>query len=90
MWKDVHQLRYLWTVGKEYTPFMDRSTREEMLAGWDKAIDRSMGWVENDEKSHSIGRLTHYHGAKRRSATNWRCVYMCHAFLQMSLIMHTY
>ncbi len=72
----MHQLRYLWKVGKEYTPFMSQATREEMLAGWDKAVERSMGWVENDEQmdcTNVVRKLTVYHGAKRRSAAKWRC-----------------
>ncbi len=72
MWKDLHQLRYLWTAGKEYTPFMNQATRGEMIAGWDKAVERSMGWVEN---GNTIARkLTPYHAAKKRSAGNIRCV----------------
>ncbi len=73
----MNQIRYLWTAGIEYTPFMSQHTREEMLAGWDKAIERSMGWVENDEHTafpNVVRKLTMSHGAKRRSAVKWRWV----------------
>ncbi len=76
MWKDLHQLRYLWNVGKEYTPYMTQATRGEMIAGWDKAVERSMGWVENNDNEMRtiVRKLTPYHAAKKRSAHNIRCV----------------
>jgi glycerol kinase len=34
-----------WQQDKTWTPKMEPSTRERLLAGWHKAVERAMGWV---------------------------------------------
>ena len=36
-----------WAVDKRFTPQMDSSTRDKMYAGWQRAAERSKGWLEN-------------------------------------------
>ena len=42
--KGLDDLRAAWQAEKTWTPTMDDSTRERLLAGWKKAVQRSMGW----------------------------------------------
>ncbi len=37
-WKDREELTAMWQVGSEFTPAIDDAKREEMLAGWHKAV----------------------------------------------------
>jgi len=34
-------------IQKQFTPDMDRGTREKLYNGWKKAVKRSMGWIDN-------------------------------------------
>ncbi len=47
-----------------------------MIAGWDKAVERSLGWVENDGNGAktSVRKIVPFHAAKKRSEHNIRCV----------------
>ncbi len=55
---------------------MTQATRGEMIAGWDKAVERSLGWVENDDNGAktSVRKIVPFHAAKKRSEHNIRCV----------------
>ncbi|HWE96910.1 MAG TPA: glycerol kinase GlpK [Tepidisphaeraceae bacterium] len=44
-WKDFAALRSAWREDKTWTPRMDDAKRDKLLAGWAKAVERSMGWV---------------------------------------------
>jgi glycerol kinase len=44
-WKDFAALRDAWREDKTWTPRMDDAKRDKLLAGWAKAVERSMGWV---------------------------------------------
>ncbi len=39
-------VRELWREGARYEPAMGAGERERLLHGWDRALDRSRGWVE--------------------------------------------
>ena len=43
-WKDFAHLRACWKEDKTWTPKMDDATRQRLLAGWNKAVQRAMGW----------------------------------------------
>ncbi len=45
-WKDEASLRANWAKAAEWRPSMDTATRERLCAGWQKAIERSLGWEE--------------------------------------------
>ncbi len=45
-WKDEQALRTNWAKAAEWRPSMDSTTRERLCAGWQKAIERSLGWEE--------------------------------------------
>jgi len=47
-WNDVEDLRQNWQVAKTWEPEMEDASRSKLYHGWKKAVQRSMGWVEND------------------------------------------
>ena len=49
VWKDRDELRQLWQCERVYTPQMDAATRAQKLAGWDKAVGRSLGWARTSQ-----------------------------------------
>jgi len=44
--KDLAELRSLWSAGQTWTPRMDESRRDELYQSWKKAVARSLDWVE--------------------------------------------
>ncbi|WP_035792520.1 glycerol kinase GlpK [Kitasatospora mediocidica] len=50
-WPDLDTLRANWHRAAEWTPRMDEATREREYKKWLKAVERTMGWVEEDEES---------------------------------------
>jgi len=47
-WDNLEDLRQNWLVDKTWEPDMDMATRKELYKGWLKAVQRTMGWVEQD------------------------------------------
>ena len=47
-WSSLDDLRQNWQVDRVWEPQMDETTREKLYAGWLKAVQRSMHWVENE------------------------------------------
>jgi glycerol kinase len=45
VWNSVDEVAAHWREGQRYRPSMTEADRAPLLAGWAKAIDRSMGWV---------------------------------------------
>jgi len=45
-WSDQDELRERWSEGKRWEPAMEESQREREYAQWKKAVQRSLGWVE--------------------------------------------
>lgn len=45
--KREQELRCIWSVGKKWDPYMPTRTREALLHGWHKAVERSLGWVDS-------------------------------------------
>lgn len=44
-WTGLDQLRDIWQVGGEWKPQMDSERRLELLANWDKAVQRTLDWA---------------------------------------------
>jgi len=44
-WSDIGELRGLWKNDKEWRPRMSPATREQLYAGWKKAIMRTFDWL---------------------------------------------
>ena len=48
VWKDRAELKQLWRCDTLYQPGMEADTRARLLAGWDKAVGRSMDWAPHN------------------------------------------
>jgi len=45
-WADLEDLRIQWNVQKTWEPRMSADQRDELFAGWRKAVDRTLNWVD--------------------------------------------
>ena len=45
VWKDIDEIMFMRELDTEFTPEMDSGTRQDLLAGWHKAVSRSMDWA---------------------------------------------
>ncbi len=45
-WSGLDELREHWEEGHRYTPAMDQQQRADLYASWQKAVDKSLGWVD--------------------------------------------
>ncbi len=45
-WDGFDDVTRRWERDATFTPAMGDGRRAELLAGWDKAVERSLGWVE--------------------------------------------
>ncbi len=45
-WRDTDELRQLWRQDALFTPQIEPEHREKLLAGWHKAVGRSLDWAE--------------------------------------------
>jgi glycerol kinase len=50
-WPDLDTLRANWHRAAEWTPHMDEATRAREYKNWLKAVERTMGWIEEDEQA---------------------------------------
>jgi glycerol kinase len=57
IWKDLDELKSLWSVAKTFQPNMSEQVRQENLRGWEKAVSKSLGWVSESVPSISLNRL---------------------------------
>lgn len=48
VWKDVDELRSMWSEDERWEPQIDDAEREKRLARWRKAVTRTFDWVEED------------------------------------------
>ena len=47
-WTKLEDLRANWGKDREWSPTMDVARREKLYAGWKKAVERTLNWVENE------------------------------------------
>lgn len=47
-WSGTDELRVNWKRAAEWTPRMDAETREREYKNWLKAVERTMGWIEEE------------------------------------------
>jgi glycerol kinase len=47
LWKDTTELARLWHAAKTYEPKMSADQRENLYAGWKRAVERARGWAES-------------------------------------------
>ncbi|MCY9785454.1 glycerol kinase GlpK [Nocardiopsis sp. EMB25] len=49
-WPDVETLRANWHKAAEWTPKMDPEVRDREYRNWNKAVERTLGWVEHPDE----------------------------------------
>ena len=47
-WSSTDDIRANWQEGKRWSPVMDGGDRDRLLRGWDKAVQRTLDWVDED------------------------------------------
>ena len=47
VWQDTDEVKRLWHCDVTFEADMEADQREKMLAGWHKAVGRSMDWAEH-------------------------------------------
>jgi glycerol kinase len=45
-WRDLDDVAGNWALDREFTPQMDAARRQALTRGWDRAVERSLAWVE--------------------------------------------
>jgi glycerol kinase len=45
-WKDTNDIVANWRADRRFSPRMDAPERARLIASWDKAVERSLGWKE--------------------------------------------
>jgi glycerol kinase len=45
-WKDLEAVRHQWKADRRWEPRWSTDQREEAYRGWQRAVERSLGWVE--------------------------------------------
>jgi len=45
-WNDLRELRANWQMDKSWTPGMPEVTRDRLIHGWQKAVARTLDWVD--------------------------------------------
>jgi glycerol kinase len=61
-WRDVDEIQALWAVDKTYKPRMPEAERQSNLAGWEKAVSKSLGWVGSGDHGTTVPSANHHAG----------------------------
>jgi len=48
-WKDQDEIRQQWKADRRFAPIMDNNAVQAQRKKWSKAVERSRGWIEEDE-----------------------------------------
>jgi glycerol kinase len=46
VWRDLDELRRNWQVDRTWEPVMDQARRDALYHDWQRAVERTFGWVE--------------------------------------------
>jgi glycerol kinase len=49
VWQDLDELRAHWKRDQEWTPRMEAQARDREYRNWRKAVERSFGWLDEDQ-----------------------------------------
>ena len=52
VWKSKDELKAIWQADKRFYPSMDEKTREELYAGWKRAVNFAKGWLDTSKASN--------------------------------------
>jgi len=48
-WRDPQEIARNWAVDRVFEPTMSDERREELYAGWKKAVERARGWIDRQD-----------------------------------------
>ncbi|SHH15782.1 glycerol kinase GlpK [Clostridium grantii] len=48
-WKDKEELSQNWTMDRIFKPSLETENRQQMLAQWHRAVNRSLGWLKYND-----------------------------------------
>jgi glycerol kinase len=48
-WTDLDSLRQQWKADRQWEPRWREEQRDEAFHGWQKAVERSYGWIESSK-----------------------------------------
>ena len=54
-WRDLDELRALWQMKSEWRPTMAAKTRAKLLRKWQKAVQKSLDWIDSDDDEDEEG-----------------------------------
>jgi glycerol kinase len=54
VWKDLDEIQKLWAVAETFEPSMSAELRETNVKGWNKAVTKSLGWIDDPDTSENI------------------------------------
>jgi hypothetical protein len=57
-WRDTSELRANWHESTRWHPSWTDAQRSAGYAGWRKAVDRTLNWLDIDQQSRSLSRTT--------------------------------
>ena len=46
-WKSPGELARQWAIDRTFEPCMSADQREQLYAGWKRAVERSLGWTQD-------------------------------------------
>jgi glycerol kinase len=46
-WKDTKDVKQSWLLGHSFEPGMPQGEREELLAGWKRAVGTAIAWTHS-------------------------------------------
>jgi glycerol kinase len=46
VWGGIDEVRSRWKCDHTFKPLMEEAARNQLIAGWDKAVGRSRNWAE--------------------------------------------
>ena len=49
VWKSLEEIGRMWAANTKWNPNMDDKEREKSWKGWNKAVQKSMHWLEDDD-----------------------------------------
>ena len=47
LWKDIDEIKALWKCDSTFFPEMEEDERQKLIANWNKAVGRSLNWIDN-------------------------------------------
>lgn len=55
VWKDLKEIEDLWEVAETFCPEMNSEIRAKNVAGWNKAVSKSLNWIDNKDGTPRSG-----------------------------------